>query len=164
MYTKSINKINDKINVLKRQFTEELNTVNYYYWPLTSKSKKKLGNLKWYFTLSCCLFFSVIILLLLHEVTNPYWIGFGLGISGAILVLTLFFLLKARKKDKLLNIEWEKSLETSKNLQKELNENIDKAITMILDYFESERENIVKTIGTSYEDLLDYYNAKTENY
>ena len=74
MDTKSINKLNDQINVLKRQFTEELNTVNYYYWPLTSKSKKKLGNLKWYFTLACCLFFSVIILLLLHEVTNPYWI------------------------------------------------------------------------------------------
>ncbi len=163
MDTKSINKLNDQINVLKRQFTEELNTVNYYYWPLTSKSKKKLGNLKWYFTLACCLFFSVIILLLLHEVTNPYWIGIGLGVSGVILILTLFFLLKARKKDKALNKEWEKSLEPSKKLQKELNENIDKAIEMMLTFFGSEKDYIVKNIGTSYEDILDYYYSKTEN-
>lgn len=158
-----INKLNDQISVMKEALTNELNTVNYYYWPLISKSKKKLDNLKWYFTLACCFLASVIILLLLHEVTNEYWIGASLGLSISILAAVTFFLVKHVKKNKILNNEWNKALEKSKEIQKELNEKIEDAKEMMIRYFKNEKDSIHEEIGNSYDDILEYYNGKLEN-
>src|SRR5574344_2025648 len=91
--TIDINKVNSKINILKNEYTEELNTVNYYYWPIVAKYKRRRKDLIWYFTLSCCLLFSVVFLLIFEEVTNEYWIGISISISGLILFLSTFFMI-----------------------------------------------------------------------
>lgn len=157
-----INNKNNYINVLKTKYTNELNTVNYYYWPIVARSKKKLANLKWYFTLSLCLVASVIILLLLYEITNSYWIGISLGVSLAIAGLITFFLIKRAKKHKAIYKEWDKALKPANDMKKELDEKESEAIKLMLDFLNQENKMIDNNedIGSTYDDILYYFNTR----
>lgn len=150
-----INKINDEINVLKGEYTNELNTVNYYYWPIVAKIKRRKKNIKWYFTLACCLLASVTIVVLLSEITNPYWLGLGYGVSGIFFALTLFFLIRVLKQNKKTQKEWDKALEPSNKLKEELDSKMAEGVQAMLASFDTD---ITKEVGTSYEDILEYYN------
>lgn len=152
---KEINIINGKITVLKDEYTEELNTVNYYFWPIIAKEKTRRKNLRWYFTLSCCLLFSAVILLIIFEIKNEYFIAFVLGLSLLIFGLTLFFLIRCNKRYKLINSEWEKSLKPSEKQKEELTKMIDEVKAKMADYLEIEN-------NLSYEELLQVYYEKEE--
>lgn len=155
MNSMQINKINDEISVLKTEYTNELNTVNYYYWPIVAKIKKRIKNIQWYFTLACCLLASVVIIIFLKEITNPYWLGAGLGISFLIFGASLFFLIRVKKLSKKTQREWDKALGPSNELKKKLDEKMNESIQAMLATFDFD---ITKEIGNSYEDILEYYN------
>lgn len=161
-----INKINSEINVLKNSYTDELNTVNHYYWPIVARIKKQKTNLKWYFTLACCFMFAVIVYIVFKEVYNLYWVIPLLTFSGGIVGLIVFFLIKCNKKDKLVNKDWKEALKPSEQLNDKINAKSLQATDMMKDFFNEISKDFeidMKEIGSSYEDILDYYNRWTDN-
>lgn len=163
-----IYKINSEINVLKNNYTNELNTVNHYYWPIIARIRKQMTNLKWYFTLACCFMFSVIVYIIFKEVYNLYWVIPLLTFSGGIVGLVVFFWVRCNKKNKLVNKDWKDALKPSDELNAKINDKSLEAKNMMIEFFNdlNSLNNIyinIDEIGTSYEDILDYYNRWTDN-
>lgn len=147
---KEINSLNGKITILKEEYTNDLNEVNYYFWPIVAKEDKKYKNLKWYFTLACCFLFSVIFLILIFDIKNEYFIGGVVGFALLIFALTLFFMLKSKKKKKIIDVEWKKELKPS-NEKKDLLSKLEKeACEKMSNYLKIDN-------NVSYEELLQIY-------
>lgn len=160
MKEKRIRELNTDINMLKEEWSKELDTVNYYYWPIIAAEKKKRKNLVWYFTLACCLLFSAVVWILLMEIKNEYWIAAALGGSGIIVGITAFRMILIIKKLKQDTNEWNKNLTRSNELKQEIADKCEMAKSLMLDYLGSEVE---EKIGSSYDDILEYYNNYVEN-
>lgn len=156
-----IRELNQQINMLKEEWSNELNTVNYYYWPIIAKEKKKRKDFIWYFTLACCLLFSACVWIIFMEIKNEYWIAAALGGSGIVVGITAFRMILVLKKYKQDKEEWEKNLSRANELQKEIDDKCKMATSLMLDYLE---DDVQSKIGTSYDDVLEYYNNYMESH
>ena len=156
-----IRELNQKINVLKEEWSKELDTVNYYYWPIIAKEKKRRKDFVWYFTLACCLLFSAIVWILFMDIQNEYWIAAALGGSVVVVGITAFRMILILKKLKRDTEEWEKNLTHANELQQEIADKCEMATSLMLDYLGSE---VKEKIGSSYDDVLEYYNNYLESH
>lgn len=163
MDTRIINEKNNLINNLKNEYTKELNTVNYYFWPRVAESKKKLSNKKYYTLLSGLFIVILVVCVILFEITDYYWLGFGLGVPILIFCLNLYFTMKHNKKHKKLHEDWKLSLMKSEALKKKLLSECEIATNMMLEFFGDDKQKIITDIGMTYEDILDYYNHWVDN-
>ena len=160
MKEKRIRELNQEINMLKEEWSKELDTVNYYYWPIIAKEKKRRKDLVWYFTLACCLVIGAIAWILLMEIKNEYWIATALGASGIIVGITfvrMMILIKRMKKDM---EEWEKNLTRANELQQKISSKCEMSVSLMIDYL---GEEVKDKIGSSYDDVLEYYNNYIAN-
>ena len=155
-----IRELNQSISMLKEEWSNETDTVNHYYWPIIASEKKKRKNFVWYFTLACCLLFSAVVWILFMEIKNEYWIAAALGGSGIIVGITAFRMILILKKLKHDNEEWEKNLVRSNELKQEIADKCAQATSLMLDYL---GEEVREKIGTSYDDVLEYYNSYLDN-
>ena len=160
MKEKKIRELNQDINMLKEEWSKELDTVNYYYWPIIAKEKKRRKDLVWYFTLACCALFSAVVWILFMDIQNEYWIGAALGGTGIIVGITAFRMILILKKLKRDTTEWEKNLTRANELQKEIAEKCEVAVSLMLDYLSGD---VQEKIGSSYDDVLEYYNNYIDN-
>ena len=160
MKEQRIRELNIDINMLKEEWSKELDTVNYYYWPIIAKEKRRRKDLVWYFTLACILLFSCVVWIILMEIKNEYWIGAALGGSGIIVGITLFRMILILKKLKIDKAEWEKNLKRANEMQEEIAEKCEIAVSLMLDYL---GEEVKEKIGSSYDDVLEYYNNYLAN-
>jgi len=99
MKRNEINTSNNRVNVLKNEYTKELNTVNHYYWPIMAQLDKQYGNLRWYLTLASCFEAAIIICLLFFEIFNLYWVLGSNGVGIGIILLVLRFFKNVKRKD-----------------------------------------------------------------
>ena len=167
MKTKEINTSNSKVNNLKNDYTKELNTVNHYYWPIMAKLEKQFANLKWYFTLACCLEVTFLVCIFFFEIYGIYWV-IGYNVVGLGLMALVYKFFRKCKKNKLASKkEWDEALMASEKIKEDLDNEIEKATKLMIDFLVVEEkiseEELVSKIGSSYEDVLSYYNHWIDN-
>jgi abortive infection bacteriophage resistance protein len=69
----------------------------------------------------------------------------------------MILILKKLKRD---TTEWEKNLTRANELQKEIAEKCEVAVSLMLDYLSGD---VQEKIGSSYDDVLEYYNNYIDN-
>jgi len=161
MINSDIININAKINVLKEEYTKQENEVNYFYWPKDALIRKRKKDYIWLFSISICVLIIAILSVLFEILKNEYLIGMVLGLSVLLLGFTGFMVLRYQKKYSILKAEWNKSLEPINKLKIELDEKMDLASKMMIDFltsnFNKNEESILKEAGSSYEEIYVYY-------
>lgn len=160
MAHEQIKELNKEIYLLKDDWSKELDTVNYYYWPIIAKDKRNVKNHVWYFSLACCLLFAIIFWLVFEDIQNEYWIGGSLGIGAVVLFFTTFRMIKTLKTTKKDKEEWQKNLVNANKMQEEIASKCDEATKLMLASLPETDE--VKALGSSYDDILEYYNNWVE--
>lgn len=167
MKTKEINTSNSRVSNLKNDYTKELNTVNHYYWPIMAKLNKQYANLKWYLTLAFCLEVTFIVCIIFFEIYGIYWV-IGYNVIGLGLILLVYKFFRKCKKAKLASQkEWDEALKNSEKIKENLDKEIDNAKRLMIDFLKEEEnlseEKLLEKTGSSYEDVLSYYNHWIDN-
>ena len=154
-------KLNSNIAILKEEYTKELNTVNHEFWPKDAEIKKEKKNYVWFTAISVCLFFVVVLSVICEILINEYLIGGSLILSFALVLLLVKKTRKILITEKVLNNEWEKSLEKSNQMKKDLDQMISKAIPIMLMEIDKINPNINVDEDTkeNYEEVYDLYNS-----
>ncbi len=156
-----ISNINAKINILKEEYTNLQNEVNYNFWPIDAKISKRKKDFLWLFSIAICLLITVILAVLFDILRNEYLTGLVLGLSIIILGFTGFMTFLYFKKHKELAKVWQKELIPVEKLKVELDEMMKEATEMMVKYliinYKLTEEKIVFEAGTSYDEVYVYY-------
>ena len=161
MVEKDITLLNGKVTKLKEEYTNLQNEVNYYYWPFAAEINKKKKDYTWYFLISLCLLVASILSVLCNIVRNEYLIGIVLGLSVLLVGFTFFITYRINKKKNKLKAEWDKALEPVDSKKAELQENMEKARTMMIEVLKRANENIKD--DDSYEEVYECYDRFINN-
>lgn len=156
-----IRELNNKIELLRDECTNELNEIDYAFWPEIAKLKKKKKKYLWLTTVFSCVLFSVVLWILLFEIKNEYWIGASLGVSGASLLYFIIRLIIAIKKYKKKDLEWQKLLVSPLSKKEELNDLQVKCVDMMKEAINN--EEITNELGDKYSDVYAYYDSWVQN-
>ncbi len=156
MINTDIIKINAKINILKEEYTNLQNEVNYFYWPTDAKLRKKKKDYTWYFLISLCLLGIAILSVVCNIVRNEYLIGIVIGLSVVLVGFTFFITYRVLKKLEVLKKEWDKALEPVESKKSELDKTMDEAKKMMIRVLENDQK-VLDEIGDSYEEVYEYY-------
>lgn len=154
---------NNEINNLKDECTKELNEINYYYWPIIAKLKKDKKNRIWYFTLSCLLIVIIAVWMIFTEYEEKFIILLAFIVDGAITCVTTIRMIRVIKDYNVTDRIWKKALENPSKMQKNIVLKCEEVKEMMINTFGDKKEEIVKKIGSSYDDILEYYNQWVEN-
>lgn len=156
-----IRKLNNKIDLLRDECTNELNEINYEFWPDIAKMKKKKKMFAWLVTIFSCVLFTVILWILLFEIKNEYWIGASLGVSGAFLLYFIIRLIIISKKYKKKDLEWQKLLSSPLAKKEELNDLQVKCVEMMKEAINN--KEVTDELGDKYSDVYAYYDSWVQN-
>ena len=156
-----IKKLNKRIDALRNECTEELNEINYAFWPEIATLKKKKKKYSWLVTIFGCVVFGVVLLLLLFEIKNEYWIGISLGLSISFLIYFIVRLIIAIKKYNKKDTEWQKLLVEPLKKKDELNELQNKCVEMMKNTIND--KEVTDELGDDYNDVFSYYDSWVQN-
>lgn len=149
-----------RINSLFEEYTERHEEINNIYAPELEKIKKSLKTINWMFIYSILgsLFLGYASYYLYF--TMEYW--WYISIIPVVLGLGFFIFCFIRKriydkKKKKITSEWQKASKIIEGLDKKIQHDTDVAVEIMLDEFSDDKDEVIKVIGTSYHDLLEYY-------
>ena len=156
-----IRELNNKIDLLRDEVTNEINEIDYAFWPEIALLKKKKKKYAWLVTIFGCVLFCVILWILLFEIVNEYWIGGSLGLSGAILLYFIIRLIIAIKKYKKKDTEWQKLLRGPLEKKEDLNDLQVKCVDMMKEAINN--QEVTDELGDKYSDVYAYYDSWVQN-
>ena len=149
-----------RINSLFEEYTERHEEINNNYAPELAKIRRKLKTINWMFI------YSILALLFLGY--GSYYLYFTMEFFWYISIIPIiigvaifiFCLVRKRiydKKKNKINKEWLKASKIIEELDKKIQNDTDVAVEVMLDTFLDDRDEVIKVIGTSYHDLLEYF-------
>ncbi len=155
------NNIN-KVIKLKETYSDDLNKVNYAFWPIIAKKKKNLFYASYYMLISFIVLFMFGFWYLLRSNKEESQIYIFFGSSVLLVISSIIIYMIIKRKFNKANKEWQIALKPLTVTKKNLDDLTSETIRMILDSFGNDKDAIVNEIGDSFDDLVEYYNSHNE--
>lgn len=156
MNRQEIRELNDKIHIEKENYSKILNEINYNFWPIDAKWKKFRKYSSFLVKASIIAIFMIVLCFLLSEEKNEYKIAAYLSVPVLSFIASTVVDIIFRKKHNKMTNEWNTNLKKPDSMKEIINTLSIKAVNVMLDSFDN-RNEIEEKVGTSYEDVLEYY-------